>query len=152
MAALEGTGKGTYASFYCVHSCTTFVSAACSAREVLEEFNKSGVRVAWPRLADLLKVPQQMVHRILKKHEPVMMVNEEKSLTEVLNHWENNDPNHTWEVLCLALLSDRVYKELGASLYSRHVKPGTFALHVAISAHKVTAMSAILAQRSSLLT
>ena len=121
-----------HASLYCVHSCTTFVFAACSAREVLEEFKKSGVRVAWPRLADLLKVPQQMVHRILKKHEPVMMVNEDKSLTEVLNHWENNDPDHTWEVLCLALLSDRVYKELGASLYSKHVKPGKFALHVAI--------------------
>ena len=115
----------------------------------MEEFNKSGVRVAWPRLADLLKVPQQMVHRILKKHEPVIVVNEDESLTKVLTYWENNDPDHTWEVLCLALLKDRVYKELGASLYSKHVKPGKFAQHVAISAHKVTA---ILTQRSSLLT
>ena len=98
----------------------------------MEEFNKSGVRVAWPRLADLLKVPPQMVHRILKKHEPMMTVNEDESLTEVLNHWENNDPNHTWEVLSLALLSDRVYKELGASLYSKHVKPGKFEPHCKI--------------------
>ena len=96
----------------------------------MKEFNKSGFRVAWPHLADLLKVPQQMVHRILKKHEPAMMIEEDESLTELLNHWENNDPDHTWEALCLALLSDPVYKELGASLYSKQVKPGEFELYM----------------------
>ena len=65
------------------------------------------VHVAWPRPDD-----------------PALLVKEEESLRQVLSYWENNDPNHTWETLSLALMSDRIYKELGASLYFKHVKPG----------------------------
>ena len=94
----------------------------------MEEFNKSGVRVSWPRLADLLDVPPQMQDRIVRLHEykldPALLVKEEESLRQVLSYWENNDPNHTWEILSLALMSDPVYKDLGASLYFKHVKAG----------------------------
>ena len=83
--------------------------------------------MAWPRLADLLDVPPQIQHRISqRRHEykvdPALL--EEESLRQVLSYCENNDPNLTWETLSLALMSDRIYKELGASLYFKHVKPG----------------------------
>ena len=94
----------------------------------MEEFNKSSVRVSWPRLADLLDVPPQMQDKIVRLHEykldPALLVKEEESLRQVLSYWENNDPNHTWEILSSALMSDPVYKDLGASLYFKHVKPG----------------------------
>ena len=84
--------------------------------------------MAWPRLADLLDVPPQMQHRIQRLHEykfdTALLVKEEESLRQVLSYWENNDRNHTWETLSLALLSDPVHKDLGASLYFKHVKPG----------------------------
>ena len=105
-----------------------YTDAACSARDVLEEFNKSSVHVACPRLTDLLDVLPEMQHRIQRLYEhkvdPALLVKEEESLRQVLSYWENNDPNHTWETLSLALMSDPVYKELGASLYFKHVKPG----------------------------
>ena len=84
--------------------------------------------MAWPRLADLLDVPPQMQHRVQRLHEykfdTALLVKEEESLRLVLSYWENNDRNHTWETLSLALMSDRIYKDLGASLYFKHVKPG----------------------------
>ena len=107
---------------------------------------KSTVRVAWPRLAYLLDVPLAMQHRIdrLRKVPPQMqqwqqeykvdiatLMRKEESLRLVLSFWVNNDPNHTWERLSLALMSDPIYKELGASLYFKHVKPGENSIHVA---------------------
>ena len=60
----------------------------------------------------------------------VMMVYEDTALTEVLNHWENTPRPHLGGALlgttyCASTRSLR-------SLYSKHVKPGKFALHVAI--------------------
>ena len=113
--------------------------------------------MTWRRLAYLLEVPLAMQHRIERLHKkcwsplnvppPIQrrihrlrqeykvniatLVEEEKSLRQVLSYWENNDPNHTWETLSLALMSDPIYKELGASLYFKHVKPGENSIHVA---------------------
>ena len=93
---------------------------------MLEEFKKSSIRVAWPRLADLLDVPPPIQHRIGQKHEyridPAQLVREEESLKQVLIYWENNNPEHTWEALSLALMKDRFYNDLGAALYCKYVK------------------------------